>query len=166
MTGYGTFTCLTKSMEISSSENIRIQFGTSKYSCGNTNTANCQYEQQNSNSPTVTSVSVSSTTTLDIVGTNFPTSGKDVVVIISGVTSTSGVINSATSITVTFVNGIPVAASGVSPSIHFIPTSGGRRRRLTSITNSDEQLIAYSDNISVTNTLSVTASTENLSCSF
>jgi hypothetical protein len=37
---------------------------------------------------------------------------------------------------------------------------------LTSVSNSDEQLIAYSDSVSVTNTLSVTASTENLSCSF
>ena len=165
MTGYGTFTCLTKQMEITTNSNIRIYYGTTKYSCGLTDNTNCRYEQQNSSSPSVTSISLATTTTIDIVGTDFPTSGKDVVVIISGVTSTSGVINSATSMTVTFANGVPVSTAGATPSIRFVPTTGGRRRMLTTVSNSDEQLIAYTDS-TLTNALSVTASTDSLSCSF
>lgn len=86
----------------------------------------------------ISSITVGSATTLDIVGTNFPTSGKDAVVIMSGVTSTSCVINSATSITATFANGVPVTATGATPSVRFVPTTGGRRR-LTTVTDSDEQ---------------------------
>ena len=68
--------------------------------------------------------------------------------------------------TVTFANGVPVSASGATPSIRFVPATSGRRRMLTTVSNSDEQLIAYSDSTTLTNALSVTASTASLSCSF
>ena len=78
-------------------------------------------------------------TTLSIEGTDFPTSGYEVVVIISGVESSSGNIVSDTAITVTFDSGIPITSSDVTPSIHFVPiTSTSTRRRLVALAGTDD----------------------------
>ena len=45
ITGYGSFTCLTKVMEISSSDSLQLQTASGSYSCGNTLTPeDCQFE--------------------------------------------------------------------------------------------------------------------------
>jgi hypothetical protein len=45
VTGYGTFTCLTKVMEINSSDEILLQTASGSYTCGNTlNAAECSFE--------------------------------------------------------------------------------------------------------------------------
>lgn len=170
ITGYGTFTCLTKAVEINSSDSLQLSMASGAYACGNTLTASdCQYEQLNDVSPTVTSVTLNSSTEIAFVGTNFPTSDYDAVVIILGVESSSATINDDTSITATFDHGIPVSSTTAVPSLRFLPTSttSSRRRRLIALTDSDEQLIAFqATEISITNALSVTDSTSGLSCSF
>ena len=100
--------------------------------------ADCQYEQLNDASPTVTSVTLGSATAITFVGTNFPTSDYDAVVIILGVESTSAVITDATSITATFDNGIPVSSTSAVPSLRFVPTvvaSLRNRRQLLALTD-------------------------------
>jgi hypothetical protein len=65
-------------------------------------------------------------------------------VIILGVESSSTTINDDTSITATFEDGIPVSSSAVTPTLHFVPqTTSDRRRRLISLADSNEQLIAF-----------------------
>ena len=44
VTGYGSFTCLTKVMEIESSDSINLMVGSDIYSCGNTDGAACGFE--------------------------------------------------------------------------------------------------------------------------
>lgn len=103
---------------------------------------------------------------IDITGTGFPTSSYDAVLIINGVESSSSVINSATSITATFANGVPVASTAISPSLRFVPTASGGRRRLVSITDADQQMIAVNVDVTISNAIQVTGSTSGLSCSF
>ena len=43
ITGYGTFTCLTKAMEISSSDIINLKVGSDIYSCGNSDNTACSF---------------------------------------------------------------------------------------------------------------------------
>ena len=78
-------------------------------------------------------------TTISIEGTSFPMSGYEVVVIISGVESSSCSIVAETAITATFDNGIPISSSDVTPSIHFVPitSSTATRRRLVALTDTD-----------------------------
>ena len=105
--------------------------------------------------------------TISIEGTSFPTSGYEVVVIISGVESSSCTIMAATAMSATFDNGIPISSADVTPSIHFVPTtSSTTRRRLVALTDTDMQLIAFQDSITIRNALSVTSSSSDLSCSF
>ena len=98
------------------------------------------------------------------MGTGFPTSGKDAILIINGVQSTSAVINDATSVTATFASGIPAFGGSVTPSLRFAPVSGGRRMLLD--VSYDDQEIAFSSGITFTNALSVTASSSGVTCSF
>lgn len=164
--GYGSFSCLTKSMEISSGDSINLKTASGSYSCGNTlNSADCNYEQINSVSPTVSSVVLTSSTQIDVTGANFPTSGFEAVVIVLDVESDSAVINSDTSITATFTAGVPVSSVAFTPSLRFVPSTGGRRR-LVALTDADEQQIAFQDSITIENTLTVTDSQSGLSCSF
>jgi hypothetical protein len=45
ITGYGSFKCLTKDMEISSSDTLQIKTASGSYSCGNTiSPEDCQFE--------------------------------------------------------------------------------------------------------------------------
>ena len=140
--GYGSFTCLTKAMEIVSGETLTLKTASGSYSCGNTLTpADCDYEQLTATSPAVTAASIASSSTISITGTAFPTSDYDAIVLFSGVESTSAVIDSATAITATFANGVPVSATAASPSVRFVPASTSDRRRLTSLTDAAVQLI-------------------------
>ena len=140
--GYGSFTCLTKAMEIVSGETLTLKTASGSYSCGNTLTpADCDYEQLIASSPTVTGASISSSSTISITGTAFLTSGYDAIVLFKGVESTSAVIDSDTSITATFANGVPVSATAASPSIRFVQTSSGSRRRLFGLIDAVLQLI-------------------------
>ena len=166
ITGYGSFTCLTKAMEISSSDSLVLKTASGFYNCGNTiDATECVYEQLDAGSPTVTDVTISSASQVDITGTDFPTAEKDAIVIIQGVESTYCTINDSTSITAIFENGIPVVSAPAAPSLRFVPTTT-ERRRLIALTSSDEQLIAFQTGITVENELSVTDSTSGLSCSF
>ena len=165
VTGYGTFTCLTTAMEITSGETLTLKTSSGSYSCVNSLTPDlCNFEQLDASSPVVTGASISSASTITIEGTAFPTSDYDVIVVYKGVESTSSVIDSETSITATFDNGVPISDSAAAPSVRFVPQS--RRRRLMSLADADLQLIAIPSDITVTNSLSVTDSTSGLSCSF
>lgn len=165
MIGYGTFTCLTTAMEITSGDALTLKTASGSYSCGNTSTPDdCNYEQLNASSPAVTAASVSSSSTITIEGSAFPISGYDVIVVYKNVESSSAVIESDTAITATFDNGVPISDSESAPSVRFVPSS--RRRRLMSLSDADLQLIALPQDITVTNTLSVTDSTSGLTCSF
>ena len=165
VTGFGTFTCLTKAMEITSSDEILLKTSSGSYPCSNIlKSAECSFEQLSANSPSVTGATVDSTTTILITGTSFPTSGYDAVVIFKGVESSSSVITDATSILATFENGVPLSAIAAAPSVRFVPTISGRR--LASLSEASIQLIASQISVNIANTLTVTDSTSGLSCSF
>ena len=143
VTGYGTFTCLTKSVEVASDAVLSIKTASGTYACANTLDATaCKYVQVNTGSPTLTSLSASSATQVDITGENFPTSGFSAVLIINGVQSSSSVTTDASTISVTFDNGVPVTSVATSPSLRFVPTAGGGRR-LVAVTDTEEQQIAF-----------------------
>ena len=152
-------------MEITAGDALTLKTASGSYSCGNTATPDdCNFEQLNAASPAVTGASVSSSSTITIEGTAFPTSEYDVIVVFKGVESSSAVIESDTVITATFDNGVPVSDSEAAPSVRFVPSSS--RRRLMSLSDADLQLIALPQDITVSNSLSVTDSTSGLSCSF
>ena len=131
---YGTFTCLTVSLEISASDNLYLKTASGSYSCANSlNSAECHFEQAQASSPSVTGASIASSSTIAIEGTDFPTSDYDVIVVFKGVESDSAVINSDTSVTATFDNGIPVSETADSPSVRFVPAETGGRRELISL---------------------------------
>lgn len=168
MISYGTFTCLTVSLEISSADNLYLKTASGSYSCANSlNSAECHFEQAQASSPSVTGATISNSSTIAIDGTDFPTSDYDVIVLFKGVESDSATINSDTSITATFNNGIPVSESADSPSIRFVPAETGDRRQLISLSDAGIQLVGWlNGDVTLQNTLSVTASTSGLSCSF
>lgn len=125
--------------------------------------ADCGYQQTTAASPAVTSASVASSSTIDIVGTNFDIT-LSAVVVYKGIESDSAVINSDTSITATFTSGVPVTSAPAAISVSFIPTS---RRRMLSLADETSQLVAaQASAVTLDNTLSVTDSTTGLSCSF
>ena len=43
ITGYGTFTCMTKAVEILTTNALSIKTSTATYACANTNAALCEY---------------------------------------------------------------------------------------------------------------------------
>jgi hypothetical protein len=167
MISYGSFTCLTKAMEITAGDVITLKTASGAFSCGNTATPDeCLFEQLDASSPVVTGASISSSSSITITGTAFPTSDYDVIVLFKGVETSSAVIDSDTSITATFSNGIPISDTAASPSVRFVPTASDSRRRLMSLADADLQLVAILSDVTVANTLSVTDSTSSLSCSF
>lgn len=155
LTKYGEFTCLTKAMEIPTTSTLRLKTAAGFYGCANTlNAADCKYTQTNAASPKITAVSITNPTTLEVTGSGFFTSAYTAVVVISNVESSTAVINSATSVTATFTNGIPVGASAMVPTLKFVPSTG------------NALMVAYVTGVSLTNALSVTASSSAVSCSF
>jgi hypothetical protein len=148
-------------MEITSGDVLTLKTASGSYSCGNTETPeSCNYEQLDASSPAVSTASVSSSSTIDISGSSFLTSDHDVIVLYKGVQSTTSVVNSDSSITATFGNGIPVSDVEASPSVHFVPAG------TSTLADASLQLIALGSEITVANALSVTDSTSGLSCSF
>ena len=109
ITGYGTFTCLTKAMEISSSDTIDLKISGETYACGNADNTACSFELLDSSSPTLEFVNIQNAASLMIEGSSFPTSDYDVVAIFMGIESSSGVISSEQIIEVTFDKGVPVS---------------------------------------------------------
>ena len=95
-----------------------------------------------------------------MTGTNFPTSSYTASVIYKGVESNSATIDSATGITATFTQGVPVSSTAVTPIIRFTPTS----RRMLSTTTAN--YLEASNAVTVANAVAVTASTTGLECSF
>lgn len=165
MLGYGSFSCLTKVMEINAADVLLLKTDSGSYTCDNTlDTTVCFFEQLSASSPAVTAATVTSANSMIVEGTGFPTSGYAAIVLFKGIESSSAVISDATSITVTFDNGIPVSEEASAPSVHFVPSDG--RRRLVSLDSADIQLIATQVDVTIQNNLSVTSSTAGLSCSF
>ncbi len=163
---YGVFTCLTKAMEITSSDSLKLVTSSGSYACGNINTpSECFFEQAQASSPSVSGASITSSSTIEITGSAFPTSDYDAIVVFMGVESSSAVINDDSSIVATFSNGIPLTAAGSeAPSIRFVPSS--ERRRLISLVDASMQLIASITGITLDNKLALSDSTSGLSCSF
>ena len=126
ITGYGTFTCLTKAMEIQSTDEIFLKTATGEYACGNTLAAEeCSYEQLDASSPSVSAATISSSSTITVTGADFPTSGLHAVVLFQGMESDSAVIDDATQLTATFEHGIPAAENAAAPSVRFVASSTG-----------------------------------------
>ena len=157
---YGTFNCMTKPGEILKTNALKLKTAAGESTCANSVTTACDFEQLTTGSPTVTGVTISDASTVAIDGTDFPTSGYTVSVIIKGVTSTSATIASATSISATFASGVPVTASAATPTVRFTPTS---RRMLSTAT---ANYLEAAGSVTVTNAVTVSASTSGLECSF
>ena len=110
VTAYGSFTCMTSAMDISSSDQIDLITSTGTFSCANTiNSGDCGFEQLAASSPTMSSATLTDSSTIEFTGSDFPTADYTVVAIFKGVESSSAVINSDTSITATFDKGVPLA---------------------------------------------------------
>lgn len=135
-------------MEITSGDQLTLKTASGSYSCGNTvSPDDCNYEQLDASSPAVSAAAVSTSSTMTITGSGFLTSGYDVIVVYKGVESSSAVIDSDTSVTATFDNGVPVSAVEAAPSVRFVPSSS--RRRLMSLADAELQLIALPMDITV-----------------
>ena len=155
VTGYGTFTCLTNAMEISSSSTIELKTASGAFSCGNTNTpSDCAFEQLNASSPTLSSATISDASTIVFSGSDFPTADYDAVATFHGVESSSTVSDSASTVTATFDLGVPISDTGVAPVLRFDHQS------------LNEQLVAINGGVTLTNAMSISDSTSGLSCSF
>ena len=72
ISGYGSFACLIKAIEISAEDAVELKTASGAYPCGNLVESECAYEQLNDGSPTVTSMTVVSSTEIDIVGSMNP----------------------------------------------------------------------------------------------
>ena len=138
---------------------LKLKTSAASSACANSVATACDFEQLTAGSPTVTAVTVSDASTIAVAGTDFPTSGYTVTVTIKDVQSTSASITSGTAITATFANGVPVSATAATPIIRFSPTS---RRMLSGTAN----FLQAAGAATVTNAVSVTASSTGLECSF
>jgi len=70
--GYGKFICFTKPLSVASTNTLKINQGTTYFTCGNTLAPNdCKYSQVIASSPQVTSYSLTGDV-LTLTGTNFP----------------------------------------------------------------------------------------------
>lgn len=150
---------MTKPNEILKSNALKLKTSASSSACANSVSTACDFEQLTAGSPTVSAVTVSDATTIAITGTDFPTSAYTVSVIVKGVESSSASIDSATAITATFANGVPVSGSAIAPTVRFTSTS---RRMLSAAANFVEAV----GSATITNSVTVSASTNGLSCSF
>ena len=119
ITGYGSFTCLTKAMEIQSSDSINLKVGSDIYSCGNSDGSACSFEQLNASSPALTSVEIVDPENVSVTGTNFPTADYDVVAIYMGVESSSYNINNSGSVDFVFDLGLPASTSTSPMQVRF-----------------------------------------------
>lgn len=121
---YGTFTCVTKAMEITSSDTLVLTTESGSFTCGNTlNAAECAYEQLTTSSPTVTAATVTDASTLTVDGTSFPTSGSTAEVVFKGLGSSSATVASDVQLTGTFTNGVPVTSAASPVVVNFHTTS-------------------------------------------
>lgn len=154
------FTCLTIAGEIPSTDEIKMSwdlialgatFGTAttttnKVACSNTDISQCHFSQTIASSPTVTAVTITGTqVTLD--GSQFPDSGLFTAkVLIKG--QVAEVLSwTSVQIVANFAKGIPActAAEKVVPRVEFKKTGDSL------------VFVAYSQNVFVTNTVSVVA---------
>ncbi|MCP4566435.1 MAG: hypothetical protein GY841_02510, partial [FCB group bacterium] len=165
ITGYGTFTCMTKAEEITASDVLSLKTSAGTYACANTLTAaDCGYEQTTAASPAVTGAVKASSSTITITGTSFDVA-LDAVVVYQGVESDSATIDSDTTITATYTKGVPVSSAPQPISVSFIPKPSAGRR--LSLADSNSQLVAaQASAVTMENSLSVTSSTTALTCSF
>lgn len=97
------------------------------------------------------SSSSKTSTTIVFTGTNYDISGYTATAIFGGIAADSIVVDSASQVTATFTKGVPVVSADTAPVLTF--TNGAL-----------EYYSATSSNLA--NTISVTASTSGLTCSF
>jgi hypothetical protein len=165
VTGYGTFTCLTKAQEITEAT-MFIRVGTNKVGCHvetESTEWKCKYKQLTADSPTVTSFAVTDATTMTVTGTNFVAAGHTAKVTVQGVESSSCTISAdGTTITATFSNGLPVGSSAMTPVVQLTPTA----RRMLSGGSTVLYTLAANSGATVTNSFTLTSSTSGLECSF
>lgn len=120
ITGYGTFTCMTKQGEVLSADELRIEADGSEGVCVNTLTPdNCKFSQEIANSASITDVQLVDERTLVFTGTNFNTLNGWTPQIRSvyGVESSSGTIDSDTQVTITYE--APASATPTEISLSF-----------------------------------------------
>lgn len=107
----------------------------------------------------MTSITASTATAVAVVGTDFPISGYTASVIFKGVESSSATVNSATSITATFTNGVPLSKEAAAPVVKFTPSS---RRMLSGNVN----FLQAAGTATLTSAVTVSASSTGVECSF
>lgn len=110
VTGYGTFTCLTAAMAVTS---VSMTHNAVSYTCTNNGSLNCGFVQDVSSSPQVSSATLSG---LDIsfAGTNFPdfsASTHTATAIFKGAEAAVASWTGTTDLIATFTNGVPVATA-------------------------------------------------------
>lgn len=131
---------------------LKITVGTTVYDCVNTDAARCTFEQVDTAMPTVASATVSGQTIV-FTGTDFKTAGFTARAFFNGIKADSVVVDSATQVTATWTLGVPVVVNATKPVLRF--------HEDTSIT-----VLVSIMNAEITNALTVTSSSQGLTCSF
>lgn len=157
VTGYGSFTCLTTATAVDALDSLKMSRDTQSYACANVDATKCSFSQLAASSPTVT-VATLTDNTITFTGTSFPSSADYTAKATFKSASVTVADWTTTSLTATFPNGVPaaLASENAVPKIWFTR-------------NSDKVvLIAYSNGVTLANTVTVTASdsTSGLESSF
>ena len=95
-------TCIGTSTAAAAYANTKLVIGNTNVACATT----CPYETTDALTPTATGVTQTNANTYVVAGTNFPTGSTLQTATLGGIDANSGVIDSATQVTLTFANGI------------------------------------------------------------
>jgi len=151
---YGKVQCLTKIESIPTGTELKVKIGDVFYSCSNTDTTKCVYEQLlDAAFPIVTALAKSAEDKIDFTGTDFILTGFKAEAWYAGIKATSVDVTDATSASATWEHGVPLSADAISPILKFVE---------------DTSKIEYYSQLTETliNAIDITASSTGLTCSF
>jgi hypothetical protein len=109
---YGKVTCWTKTSELAAAAfEVKLTYNSTTFECANSDRTQCNYLQASASAmPDITALSKTDTTMV-ITGTGFLAAASyTATVSYMGINATSAVIDSATQVTATWTNGLPLTA--------------------------------------------------------
>ena len=149
---YGKVECDTKA-EVLASGALKVVVGTESFACVDTAGTACNYEQSAAAVfPAVDSATLTATSIV-FTGTNFLTTGHTAKSSLSGVSADTVVVDSTSQVTATWTLGTPFIPAALSPLLMFTHDASGVAYKATTTAT-------------VTNPLTVSSSSQGLSCSF
>lgn len=121
---YGVLRCKTKAASVASTS-LKVKLGTTSSACVGTS-GECDYETSSVNFPEVSAIALTDAHTLSFTGTGLQLLQADYTagVTFSGIKADSVTLDSDTSATAVFTQGIPIG-SGVKPKLYFANAATG-----------------------------------------